>query len=159
MHRGCRPIRPLLGRIRLALSQLACTHAHEIVIWASKNRWARHTSNYELINCPGAQISSVWRSRTVPGNEKLHGRHPTQEPLRLVRRTLLASTREEDLVFDPFCGSWTTAVAATELDRFFVGAELEREFGELVARRVRAAARGILSREISEQRWRATPAE
>jgi site-specific DNA-methyltransferase (adenine-specific) len=57
----------------------------------------------------------------VPRREKPHGRHPTQKPLRLVRRTVVASTGEGDLVFDPFCGSVTTAVAAKELDRFFVG--------------------------------------
>jgi site-specific DNA-methyltransferase (adenine-specific) len=57
-------------------------------------------------------VLSVWRIRTVPRSEKLHGRHPTQKPLRLVRRSLLASTCEDDLIFDPFCGSVTTAVAA-----------------------------------------------
>jgi len=133
----------------------AFTHAHETLIWASKG--ARHTFNYDLINSPnpGAQLSSVWRIRTVPKNEKLHGHHPTQKPLRLVRRALLASSREGDLIFDPFCGSGTTAVAAKELGSFFVGAELEEEFCELAARRIGAAVRGSLSREISEQRWSA----
>ena len=74
--------------------------------------------------------------------ERLHGRHPTQKPLRLVRRALVACTREGELVFDPFCGSGTTAVAAKELGRFFVGAELEREFCALAARRIGAAERG-----------------
>ena len=69
-----------------------------------------------------------------------------------MRRALLASTQEGDLVFDPFCGSGTTAVAAKELDRSFVGAELEREFCELASRRIKAASRGGLWREISKQR-------
>jgi site-specific DNA-methyltransferase (adenine-specific) len=81
------------------------------------------------------------------------GYHPTQKPLRLLRRALLASTREGDLVFDPFCGSGTTAVAAKELNRTFVGAELEEEFARLAARRVRVTERGALLREISEQFW------
>jgi site-specific DNA-methyltransferase (adenine-specific) len=76
-----------------------------------------------------------------------------------VRRTLLASTQEEDLVFDPFYVSGTTADAAKELGRFFVGAELEREFAELASRRIKAATRGSVLREISEQRWSATLAE
>jgi site-specific DNA-methyltransferase (adenine-specific) len=83
------------------------------------------------------------------GREKLHGRHPTQKPLRLMRRALLACTREGDLVFDPFCGSGTTAVATKELNRSFVGAELEGEFCELAARRSGAAERGSTLREIS----------
>jgi site-specific DNA-methyltransferase (adenine-specific) len=103
------------------LPQLAWTHAHETLLWASKGRG--HTFNYELVNSlnPDGQLSSVWRIPTVPQTEKLHGYHPTQKPLRLLRRALLASSGEGDLVFDPFCGSGTTAVAAKELRRFFVG--------------------------------------
>jgi site-specific DNA-methyltransferase (adenine-specific) len=102
---------------------------------------------------PDAQVSSVWRIPAVPKIEKRSGYHPTQKPLRLVRRALLASTKEGDLVFDPFCGSGTTAVAAKELNRAFVGAELEREFAGLAARRIHATRRGSLLREISEQFW------
>jgi site-specific DNA-methyltransferase (adenine-specific) len=80
--------------------------------------------------------------RAVPRSEKRHGGHPTQKPLRLVRRALLASTGEGDLVFDPFAGSGTTAVAAKELGRAFVGAELEEEFAEMAERRIAAARRG-----------------
>jgi site-specific DNA-methyltransferase (adenine-specific) len=128
----------------LALSRLAWTHAHETLLWASRDRSARHTFNYDLINSLDAnsQVSSVWRITAVPKREKLHGYHPTQKPLKFVRRALLASTNEGDLVFDPFCGSGTTGVAAKELDRFFVGAELEAEYADLAARRMRAAVRG-----------------
>jgi site-specific DNA-methyltransferase (adenine-specific) len=135
------------------LSQLACTHAHETLIWASKARGARHTFNYDLIDDPdpGSQMSSVWRTPTVSKREKVHGYHPTQKPLRVVRRALLASTLEGDLVFDPFSGSGTTAVAAKELNRFFVGAELEEKFAELVGRRTRVTVRGSVLRKISEQ--------
>ncbi len=128
------------------MSRLAWTHAHETLLWASKGRG--HTFNYDLINGPDAQMSSVWRIPTVPKREKRHGYHPTQKPLRLVRRALLASTQEGDLVFDPFTGSGTTGVAAKELNRFFVGTELEREFAELAGRRIEAAARGSVLREI-----------
>jgi site-specific DNA-methyltransferase (adenine-specific) len=131
----------------------AFTHAHETLIWASKGRGARHTFNYDLINSsnPHSQMSTVWRIPTAPRSEKRMGYHPTQKPLRLVRRVLVASTQEGDLVFDPFCGSGTTAVAAKELGRFFVGAELEGEFCELAGRRIRAAVRGRVLSEIAEQ--------
>jgi site-specific DNA-methyltransferase (adenine-specific) len=120
------------------------------LLWASKSKGARHTFNYDLINGPdpASQLSSVWRISSVPKKEKPHGYHPTQKPLRLVRRALLASTREGDLIFDPFCGSGTTAVAAKELGCFFVGAELEEGFAELAARRIRAAVRGSALHEI-----------
>jgi site-specific DNA-methyltransferase (adenine-specific) len=128
----------------------AFTHAHETLVWASKDKRARHTFNYDLINSrdPSAQVSSVWRIPSVPRREKRHGYHPTQKPLRLLRRALLASSREGDLVFDPFCGSGTTGVAAKELGRYFVGAETEKEYAGLAARRIGAAERGEVLREL-----------
>ena len=132
------------------MPQLAWAHAHETLLWASKGRSARHTFNYDLINSrdPTSQISSVWRLPAVPMREKSHGRHPTQKPLRLVRRAVLASSAEGDLVFDPFCGSGTTGVAAKELGRFFVGAEKEGEYAELAARRIGAVERGEVLRRL-----------
>jgi len=128
----------------------AFTHSHETLLWASKG-WG-HTFNYDLVNSrnPASQVSSVWRIPAVPRREKLQGYHPTQKPLRLVRRALIACTREGDLVLDPFAGSGTTAVAAKELNRSFVGAELQGEFCGLAARRIGAAERGGVLREIRE---------
>ena len=130
----------------------AFTHAHETLLWAKKGGGSRHTFNYDLINSrdPKTQVSSVWHIPSVPGREKLHGYHPTQKPLRLLRRAILASSREGDLVFDPFCGSGTSGVAAKELGRFFVGAEKEEEYAELAARRIGAAERGGVLREIPD---------
>src|SRR5918997_487163 len=141
MHNRCRPIRPPHGSSLPALSQLAWAHAHETFLLATKGKG--YTFNYDLINSldPTSQNSSVWRIPSVPKREKRHGSHPTQKPLRLIRRALVASTREGDLVFDPFTGSGTTGVAAKELNRFFVGTELEREFAELAGRRKETTAR------------------
>jgi site-specific DNA-methyltransferase (adenine-specific) len=97
---------------------------------------------------PTSQLSSVWRIPPVPVREKTHGRHPTQKPLRLLRRAILASTREGALLFDPFGGSGTTGVAAKELDRHFVGAEMEREYADLAGRRIDAAERGIVLEKV-----------
>jgi site-specific DNA-methyltransferase (adenine-specific) len=128
----------------------AFTHAHETLIWASKGKAARHTFNYTLINStnPEGQLSSIWHIPTVAMAEKRQGYHPTQKPLRLLRRALLASSGEGDLVFDPFCGSGTTGVAAKELGCFFVGAEIAEEYCELAERRIQAAQRGCVLREI-----------
>ena len=124
------------------MSQLAWTHAHETLIWAVKSG-VRHTFNYDVINSrdPAGQVGSVWRIPPPSSREKLYGRHPTQKPLRLVRRALLACMREGDLIFDLFCGSGTTAVAAKELNRSFVGAEFEEGYARLTARRVDGAER------------------
>jgi hypothetical protein len=97
-----RPARLRCATSGMALSRLACTYAHETLIWAFECE--RHIFTYDLINGPDLafQVSSVWRIPTAPGAaEKRMDRHPTQKPLRLVWRALLASTREGALVFDP----------------------------------------------------------
>ena len=63
-----------------------------------------------------------------------------------MRRALVACTAEGGLVFDPFCGSGTIAVAARELNRSFVGTE--REYVELSARRIAGSERGVVPRGI-----------
>jgi hypothetical protein len=111
-----------------ALSQLAW--AHELLLWASKGSRSTHTFNYDLINSTdqNAQVSSVWSIPAVPKTEKLHGYHPTQKPLRLLRRAMVVSSTQGELVFDPFSGSGSSGVASKELGRFFVGAEKEEEY-------------------------------
>src|ERR671916_2253953 len=91
-----RSLRSPSGSSGSALLQLAWAHAHETLLWASKSKGAKHTFNYHLINSrdPKAQVSSVWHIPSVPKREKLYGYHPTQKPLRLVRRAMVASTRE-----------------------------------------------------------------
>jgi site-specific DNA-methyltransferase (adenine-specific) len=139
------------------LSQLAWAHAHETLLWVGK-KGARHNFNYDLVNSPdpGSQVSSVWRIPAVPRSEKRMGYQPTQKPLKFVRRALPASTGEGGLVFDPFCGSGTTAGAVEELNRAFVRAELGKEFAKLAERRIDATGRGTLLRGISEQFWSKT---
>jgi len=73
---------------------------------------------------------------TAPsGEEKRFGKHPTQKPVALVERCLLASTNEGDLVLDPFLGNGTTAVASLRLKRGCVGIELDLRHVEMAARR------------------------
>jgi hypothetical protein len=76
---------------------------------------------------------------SAPGNdEKTFGKHPTQKPVALVERCLLASTNENDLVLDPFLGNGTTAVAAVRLKRQCVGIELDLLNVQIAAKRVKA---------------------
>jgi site-specific DNA-methyltransferase (adenine-specific) len=138
------------------LSQYACAHAHENLLWASRSRSFRHTFNHLHEQPEPRQPGScVWRIPIFFRHEKLFGYHTTQKPLRIVRRVLLASTHEGDLVFDPFAGSGTTAVAAKELSRAFVRAELEEEYAGLAAWRISATKWWSLLREISEHFWSA----
>lgn len=79
----------------------------------------------------GKQMTDVWRMPAIGRWEKTCGKHPTQKPLRLLVRMILASTHQGDWVIDPFCGSATTGIAANLCGRRFAGIEQEKVFCEL----------------------------
>jgi site-specific DNA-methyltransferase (adenine-specific) len=114
------------------------THATETIIWAAKNAKSRHTFNYKLMKETnrGKQMKSVWEIRPPESWEKKFGKHPTQKPVALLERILLASTNEGDLVLDPFLGGGTTLLAAFRLRRHALGCELSAEFLTLSLRRI-----------------------
>jgi site-specific DNA-methyltransferase (adenine-specific) len=118
------------------------THATETVLWAAKDENARHTFNYKLMreHAGGKQMKSVWRISAPGGGEKKMGKHPTQKPLALVERCLLASTHVGDFVLDPFSGGGTTAVACAKIQRHCLGIELEPKHVEMAARRLESLA-------------------
>lgn len=113
---------------------LACrcfTHSTETVLWAQKNEQkARHLFNYELMKemNNGKQMKDVWTGSVTKAAEKRYGKHPTQKPLYLLERIILASTHENDVVLDPFCGSSTTGVACKRLDRNYIGIDNNLEY-------------------------------
>ena len=113
------------------------THATETIIWAAKNSKSRHTFNYKLMKETnrGKQMKSVWEIRPPESWEKKFGKHPTQKPVALLERILLASTNEGDLVLDPFSGGGTTLLAAFRHRRHALGCELSAEFLTLAVRR------------------------
>ena len=90
----------------------------------------------------GRQMTDVWRMPAIAPWEKSCGKHPTQKPLALVVRAILAASREGDLILDPFAGSSTTGIAANLAGRRFVGVEQNRDYLALsVARRREFAVR------------------
>lgn len=117
------------------------THSTETILWAAKNAKSKHHFNYDQMReiNRGKQMKSVWVLNTPRRDEKEFGKHPTQKPVSLLERIILASTDKGDLIFDPFSGSSTTGVAAVKLQRKFVGTELEQEFVELSKERLQNA--------------------
>jgi len=121
------------------------TASHETVIWARKDKNAKHTFNYHLmkngdwpedsIKKPGLQMRSVWAIYPPKKPEKIFGKHPTQKPLELLKRIVLASTKPEAIVLDPFTGSSTTGIAAYSLGRKFIGIDTDQKFLDLSIRR------------------------
>ena len=111
--------------------------ASEYIIWAAKSEKSKYYLNFELMKAMngGKQMSDVWRLPSVGLWEKKCGKHPTQKPLRLLYRIILACTHEGDTILDPFAGSCTTGIAANLLGRKFIGIEMSEEYIQLGMRR------------------------
>ena len=106
------------------------TYSTEFVIWARKSKKVAHKFNYDVMKRlnDGKQMTDVWRLPAIGRWEKSCGKHPTQKPLSLLTRIILACTDEGDWVLDPFSGSGTTGIAANLCGRRFCGIEREEEF-------------------------------
>jgi site-specific DNA-methyltransferase (adenine-specific) len=129
-----------------AAPNLACrmfTASHEMLLWARRDKKAKHYFNYKLVKDrnwgedflkkPNKQMRSVWAIATPKNGEKKYGKHPTQKPEALLERIILATSKEGDIVLDPFCGSGTTGVVALRNNRKFVGIDLERKYLDQMA--------------------------
>jgi modification methylase len=120
------------------------TNAHETLIWAATSPTARPTFNYKAMKAlnDDLQMRSDWVLPICSGAErvKVDGvkAHPTQKPEALLHRILLATTREEALVLDPFFGSGTTGAVAKRLGRRFIGIEREAGYAEVARARIAA---------------------
>lgn len=129
-----------------AAPNLACrmfTASHETLIWARKNKDARHYFDYDAMKSSkweadifkkeGKQMRSVW-SIPIPGkSEKIYGKHPTQKPLALLERIVIAACPKGGIVLDPFCGSGTTGAAALKHGRKFIGIDKGKDYLDEIA--------------------------
>ena len=109
------------------------TYSTEFILWARKSPKVPHKYNYELMKAinEGKQMTDVWRLPAIGRWEKSCGKHPTQKPLALLTRIILASTDEHDWILDPFAGSSTTGIAANLCGRRFLGIEQDLNFSNL----------------------------
>jgi modification methylase len=123
------------------------TNAHETMIWAVRDAETRnYTFNYEALKAgnDGIQMRSDWLIPLCTGEERLKGGdgkklHPTQKPEALLARVILAASRPDDLVLDPFCGTGTTGAVASRLRRRFIGIERQADYAAAAERRIAAA--------------------
>lgn len=106
------------------------TYSTEFIIWARKSQKTPHFYNYGLMKelNDNKQMTDVWRLPAIGKWEKSCGKHPTQKPLGVLARLILASTKPGAWILDPFSGSSTTGIAANLLGRKFLGLELEEEY-------------------------------
>jgi modification methylase len=120
------------------------TNAHETLIWATRDAGAKgYTFNYEALKAGNddIQVRSDWTLALCTGEERLKGAdgkklHPTQKPEALLARVILASSRPDDLVLDPFCGTGTTGAVAKHLGRRFIGFEREAAYAKAAEKRI-----------------------
>ena len=131
-----------------AAPNLSCrffTASHETLIWARKDKKAKHKFNYDLMRngewpedkfkVPNKQMRSLWSINSTGKKEKEFGKHPTQKPINLLRRIILASTDKNDLILDPFTGSSTTGIVARMLSRKFMGIDMDKKYLNLSIKR------------------------
>ena len=136
------------------------TNAHETLIWATPTKTGKYTFNYETMKKlnGGKQMRSDWEMNICLGEERLkdaNGKslHNTQKPLDLLRRVILASTKPGDIILDPFIGSGTTAAAAYELGRKFIGIDREESYVNAARERVaNVVPRDLSDIEVSKQK-------
>ncbi|MCD6417434.1 site-specific DNA-methyltransferase [bacterium] len=84
--------------------------------------------------------SNIWTDITIPfWSMSENTPHPTQKPEKLLAKIILASSREGDVVFDPFAGSGTAGVVAKKLGRNFVLVEIDEEYCLYALKRIHLA--------------------
>jgi len=109
------------------------TFSTEQIIWARKSKKVPHYYNYELMKQLNGnkQMKDVWKLPAIAKWEKSCKKHPTQKPLSVLTRLIMASTKPNAWILDPFTGSSTTGIASNLANRRFLGIDQETEFLEI----------------------------
>jgi site-specific DNA-methyltransferase (adenine-specific) len=119
------------------LSCRVFTHSTELIIWARKHQKVAHYFDYHSLKRMNGnrQMKDVWELPSVGLWEKSCGKHPTQKPLSLLKRIVLASTKPNDWILDPFAGSCTAGIAASLFERSYIGIDQQQEYLEIGKKR------------------------
>ncbi len=120
------------------------TNATETLLWCSKGeQYKKYTFNHKLMKKynGGKQMTSVWQIGLCTGNERIKDSdgkkaHSTQKPEELLKRVILSSTKQGDIILDPFFGTGTTGAVAKKLDRNFIGIEQEKKYVNVAQNRI-----------------------
>lgn len=116
---------------------------HNLLVWekntANANRWYMKNCEYVLfmrkgksktINNPSSKTVHCFNN--IVGNKK----HPTEKPVDLMKLYIYNSSNKNDTVLDPFMGSGSTGIAAKELNRNFIGIELDEKYFNIAKERI-----------------------
>jgi len=117
------------------------TESTEQILWLCNNtndkakNWTFNYHHMKELN-GGKQMRNYWEIPLTPPKERIHGKHPSQKPIRLMERLVLAGTRAGDTVVDCFVGSGSTLLALDRLGRNWVGVEKDPEYCQIAHRRL-----------------------
>jgi DNA modification methylase len=121
------------------------TNAHETLIWAAKSPKSKYQFNYDSMKMlnENLQMRSDWILPICNGQERLKDKagkkiHPTQKPENLLSRVILATTKQGDVILDPFFGTGTTGAVAKRLGRHYIGIEQDATYAENAEQRLSA---------------------
>lgn len=125
--------------------------SNRVIVWKKTNP---SPMNGQSIWLSGIELAVYFKKKNATYNQHCKncvvefpsGRgkvHPTEKPLKLFKHFIEISSNEGDIVFDPFMGSGTTAVASIELGRNYYGCELNPEYCKIIADRIAPAVKQI----------------
>ena len=119
------------------------TNANEIMLWCSQEKGAKYTFNYKTMKHlnDGKQMKSVWNISICIGNERIKDKygmkaHSTQKPEKILENIILSSSKENDIVLDPFMGSGTTGAVSKRTGRNYIGIERESKYVKVAQERI-----------------------
>lgn len=127
------------------------TASHETILWCNKGAKKREyyfdyeyskngNFDYDSLKQPGKQMRTVWDiSNNKEKRELEYGKHPTQKPLRVLKRMIQLSSREGDIMLTPFSGAGSECLAAKELGRSYVGYEVDPQYVDIAHKRLEHA--------------------
>ena len=129
------------------------TESTEFIIWVVNNESKKAknwTFNYDIMKeiNSGKQMRNMWEIPITPRSEKKHGKHPSQKPIAVINRIVLAGSNEGDLILDPFSGSGTTAVVADQLNRKWIMIERDEAYNRIAHMRVEEITNRLFDEKI-----------
>ncbi|MFH1807780.1 MAG: site-specific DNA-methyltransferase [Pseudomonadota bacterium] len=146
-HRmGLRVVNSIIWAKPNAQPNITCrmfTESTEQVLWLANNhrdKAKNWTFNYKAMKelNHGKQMRNYWEIPLTPKREREHGKHPSQKPLKVMERLVLAGTNEGDMVLDCFSGSGSTMLACEVFKRRWVAIEREAEYNAIARKRLEA---------------------
>lgn len=149
------------------LAKRRLTASHETILWCNKGGKKReyyfdyeYSKNgdfsYDNLKASGKQMRTVW---DIPNNkekrELIYGKHPTQKPIRILKRMIKLASKEGDIMLTPFSGSGSECVAAKMTGRKYIGFELDDSYCQIANNRLNHVEEneeqlGQLSLKLSE---------